>query len=227
MQCLPDVQTLPHAPQLSSSVAKLTHTVPHLLSVSGQPVAHFPPLQTSPAAQLVPQPPQFCTSVAVFTHWPLQSFVPAGHEQLDAVHVAPPTQATPHAPQLEPSVTVSTHAPLHTVSGGSHCVWQWPVWQTEPDPQTVLQVPQLLELLWVSTQAPLQRDCPTRQVHVLLTQLAPLPHASPHPPQFFGSEAVKTHDPLQLTSPEVHCAHCPPLHDWEEPHALAQAPQLA
>jgi hypothetical protein len=79
----------------------------------------------------------------------------------------------------------------------------------------------------VSMQAPAHRACPTGQVQVELMQLAPVPHAWPHVPQFVALEAVKTHAPLQLVSPVVHCAHCPLLHDCDVPHALAHAPQFA
>jgi hypothetical protein len=135
-------QTLPHAPQFWLDV-KLTHSVPHLFSPSGQLAAQAPTLHTSPVGQTVAQAPQCCTSLVSFTHCPLQLVVPAGQAQLDAVHVAPPTQATPQAPQSELSVAVSTHDPLHRVVPGSQLAWQWPVWHTEPAPHTVPQVPQL------------------------------------------------------------------------------------
>jgi hypothetical protein len=218
-------QTVPQAPQFWFDV-KLTHWVPHLCWPTGQLVAQALRTHTSPVGQTVLQPPQCCTSLVVVTHCPLQSVVPVGQEQLDAVHVAPPTQATPQAPQLEPSVAVLTHDPLHGVVGGSHVAWQWPVWQTEPVPQAVPQVPQLCASLCVSMHAPLHSDCPIGQVQVELTQLAPVPQACPHVPQLLGSEAVRTHDPLQLVSPAAHCVHCPVLHDCEEPHALPHAPQL-
>lgn len=217
--------TLPHAPQFWFDV-KLTHCVPHWCWVIGQLAAQALVTHTSPAVQTVLQPPQCCTSLVVFTHCPLQLVRPAGHEQLDAMHVAPPTQATPHPPQFLGSLVVLTHAPLHTVSGGLHDAWQWPVWHTEPAPHVVPHVPQLCGSLCVSMHASLQSDCPIGHVQVELMQLAPVPQTLPHMPQLFGSLAVKTHEPLQLVSPEGHCVHCPLLHDCDEPHTLAHAPQL-
>lgn len=71
---LPDVrQSLPHAPQLSGSSNRLTHSSPHRIGVLGLPqmtgvVEQDPALHVAPAAQVLPHPPQFFGSVRKFVH---------------------------------------------------------------------------------------------------------------------------------------------------------------
>jgi hypothetical protein len=87
-QMVPPVQATPQAPQLSTSVCKLTQapvqavksSLPHMLAQT--PVEHtwFVPHD-------VVQTPQCCGSLCVFVHTPLQSTPPFGHVQVPFAHV--------------------------------------------------------------------------------------------------------------------------------------------
>jgi hypothetical protein len=80
-----------------------------------------------------------------------------------------------------------------------HCppVQLWPLVQTLPQP------PQLVESVWVFTQAPPQRVWPAGQPPPWqrpLTQLWPAPQLFPQPPQLNGSICAFTHAPSQQVS---------------------------
>ena len=63
----PAAQRVPHAPQLSRSIARLVHTVPppteHAVRWAAQPAAHIPIEHTRPAPQTCPQTPQLAGSL--------------------------------------------------------------------------------------------------------------------------------------------------------------------
>lgn len=74
-----------------------------------------------------------------------------------------------------------------------HDAWQPPPLHTEPEPQTVPHVPQLLGSLCVSTHAAPQADSAGSvgvQRQALATQISGALQTVPHAPQFFESELV-------------------------------------
>jgi hypothetical protein len=90
----PVTQTVPHAPQLLTSVDKLAQVVAPLKSVQAVvPVGHEQALEahTCPPVQAVPQAPQLLASLVKLTQAPVQQVA------------VPLQQATaPHAPQRLP-----------------------------------------------------------------------------------------------------------------------------
>jgi hypothetical protein len=68
---------VPQAPQLLTSVWRLTQTPLHEVSPLGHTQA--PPEQVCPVGQTVEQAPQLWSSVWRSTHAPLQSVSPGGH----------------------------------------------------------------------------------------------------------------------------------------------------
>jgi hypothetical protein len=85
----------------------------------------------------------------------------------------------------------------------------WPFRQTCPVLQTFEQPPQLLKSVCVSTQDPLQEDCPVSQdelppgvTHWLSLQELPVGHTFPHAPQLPRSSVRSRQVPSQLVSPE-------------------------
>jgi len=135
--------------------------------------------------------------------------------------------------------------PLHVPVHDRH----FPCEHDSPDWHFFAQAPQLAVSVRVSTQAPLQVVCPTRQNPVLLpptdtavqepeVQTCPELHFFPQLPQLFLSDFVSTQVPLQVVWPtrqnavllptaeadtsvqEPEVQICPELHEWP------QAPQL-
>jgi hypothetical protein len=74
---LPDGQTLPQAPQLFRSIARLTQTPLQLVSPAWQLRAQVPLEQIWPAGQARPQAPQLPLSVWRLVQMPLQLVRPA------------------------------------------------------------------------------------------------------------------------------------------------------
>jgi hypothetical protein len=111
-QVLPDVQVVPHAPQLSVSVWVLVQVPLHSVRPEGQ--AQVPLWQVSPPVQTFPQPPQFVVvvrSVQVPVRLLGQQPCPLPHPQTSALvllwHTLPvaqqavPTQVYPDAQQVK------------------------------------------------------------------------------------------------------------------------------
>jgi hypothetical protein len=61
------------------------------------------------------------------------------------------------------------------------------------------------------------------------TQVVPVRHATPHPPQWAAFVSVSTHEPPQLMVPrgQVPRRHVPEVQIIPFPHALPQDPQCA
>lgn len=100
--------------------------------------------------------------------------------------------------------------------------------------QTVLQAPQFVGSLRVSTHAPLQAVEPEAQLsaHLPWEQVSILPHLVPHAPQFATSAARFTHAPAQAVYPASHVIPHWPLAQTAAPwrgaaHLVSQAPQCA
>jgi hypothetical protein len=96
---------------------------------------------------------------------------------------------------------VSTQADAQSVPPLGH--WQTPATQDCAAGQAVPQVPQLVPLVVVSTQLPLQRVSPTEQPkrHVLASQACPTGQAVPQAPQFPALLVMSTHAPLHSVWP--------------------------
>ena len=83
VQVCPAAQALPQAPQLSRSVAVVTHAPAQAVWPDGHCIEamHMPPVQVLPAGQVLPQVPQFGNDVLLdsqpFARPPLQSSQPA------------------------------------------------------------------------------------------------------------------------------------------------------
>jgi hypothetical protein len=98
-------------PQLSTSLLRLTHEVPHLARPPAQLAEHALLLHTWPIVQRLPHPPQLKPSDVVSVQNMPQLVCPGGQTQLPAWHVAPNGHWLPHEPQLRRLFDVSTHMP--------------------------------------------------------------------------------------------------------------------
>jgi hypothetical protein len=162
---LPPVQTLPHAPQLELSLARLTHV---------------PPQQASPPAQAAPQLPQLEASVCKSTHCApkpgtLQQ-VWVGSQQTPLQLQRPSLQHCPAgqhdmgclAALLQAYVPSGQHIPSwQEVPLGQHSL---PRQQDPPAGQALPQDPQFV-LSWRVLQLPLQQTEPEAQTFPQLPQL--------------------------------------------------------
>jgi len=125
-QVVPSRQTLPHRPQLASSLWVFVHVVRHC--VSPGPHWQAPFTQLPPIGHWALQPPQSRLLVVKSTHAPRHSVSggpPSPVVQLfvhcPTLHTWPAAQAFPHAPQLAGSLAVSVHAPpLHATPPFAH-----------------------------------------------------------------------------------------------------------
>jgi hypothetical protein len=91
-------------PQLSLSVRRSTHWLPHLASPDPQVIEQVPVLQTSPPVHRLPHVPQLAALVWRSTHSelpmkPVHSDSPVGHEQVPPEQLPPAGQAFPQLPQ--------------------------------------------------------------------------------------------------------------------------------
>jgi hypothetical protein len=131
-------------------------------------------------------------------------------------------------PQFARLIVVSTQAPLvpHAPCPAAH--WQTPEKQNWLAGQTLPQVPQLMELPEVSTQAaPHSLSDPAQPLaHLLCEHTIPVPHAVPHAPQFFGSEVVSTQAFEQVVCP-ARQPQTPALQACPLAQTLPHLPQLA
>jgi hypothetical protein len=208
----PAVQTVPHAPQLRGSLARLVHASPQSARGSAHVAAHAPAAHTDPAAQVVPQPPQRVLSVRVFASQPFaglrsQSAKPAAH---DVMAHAPAAQvdvalgsahARPQAPQCAAAVSVLVSQPLEATASQS------------PEPATQRS----------TVHAP--------AAHPFDATLGS-EHALPHAPQLAGSTEVLAQNALapvpQVASGAAQVVpHTPPEHTRPAVQAVPHAPQLA
>lgn len=152
----------------------------------------------------MPHRPQLRGSVCVLVHAPPHMTSPEVQPHTPPLHEAPGAHAALHAPQLFASVLVLVHVPLQTCSPEGQA--QAPAWQVVPAVHALPQDPQLLESDERSVQAPLQSAglLPPAQLHALETHCSPPAQAVVQEPQWPGSLARLTHEPLQFVVPAGH-----------------------
>ncbi len=190
--------------------------------------AHAPPEQASPAAHGLPHAPQFAVSDWVSTQLPLQSAKPAGHTHAPPVQVFPPPHAWPHAPQSSGSVDRSTQLCPHAENGGVQAPTHWLAWQNGADDgHTLPHAPQFCGSASSGRHTPPHRLVPSGHVHVPFVQVWPDPHATPQPPQSWGSVCGKTQPSAHASCPGVGHAHAPAEQVCPLEHATPQPPQFA
>ena len=149
-QIAPVWQTLPHAPQLALSVARLMQTpASPQFSVGGAQV-HVPLVQDVPPLQVVAHEPQFELLDERSTHAPVHAVsappsAPASPEHVAAqaprLHTWPALHFVTHAPQWVGSLWRSTQTPPQLVWPAGQV--QTPFVQSKPAAQTFPQAPQL------------------------------------------------------------------------------------
>jgi hypothetical protein len=166
------VQVVPHVPQSSALLVRLTHVEPQSVGVPvGHPDTQLPAEHTGvPPVHAWPHEPQFALFVCSLTHAPLQSENPLLQENpqalVEQVGVALATlvvQTFPHVLQSLVLFVVLTHVPPQSVWPAGHPEMHVavppsapPVEQMGvPPEQVVPQAPQLDAVL-SCTQAPLQ-----------------------------------------------------------------------
>jgi len=144
MHDAPDAHTVPHVLQFAGSLVRSTHTPPHAVLPTGQPVQE-PPTHTSLELHVLLQVPQCKASVLVSVQVPGTPphtvGNPVGQVHVPATHAAPVGHARPHPLQFFASVDRSTHAPAHAVSPGAHV--HAPALHTWLGVQTLPHAPQL------------------------------------------------------------------------------------
>jgi hypothetical protein len=136
-------------------------------------------------------------------------------------------QTVPHLPQFIGFVCVSTHSPLQTVSPllpFGHL--QLPPLHVVGAPQTLLQAPQFIESVLVSTQVSMHSVCVTPlasgHTHLPASQLVRVGHAMSQAPQRSALVMVST----QASSQHVPW-HGLPAHITVAPTDMPPAPALA
>jgi hypothetical protein len=163
----------------------------------------------------------------IATQAPSQASWPAGQVHTPAAQLAPVGQVKPQPPQLVMSACTSMQTPLQETSPAVGQVqalfMHWPPWQT------LLQAPQWLRLLAVSTQASPHKLCPAGHAQAPFTHSRPPGHMVPQVPQLSSSLIVSTQSIPHAVSPAAQLAAQPP---WEQNgvadvQAMPQEPQLA
>jgi hypothetical protein len=183
-------------PQLSLSVRRSTHWLPHFASPDPQVIEQVPVLQTSPPMQRLPHVPQFAALTWRSTHcsFPMKSVhieSPVGQMQVPLEQLPPAAQALPQLPQSALLVSRFTQTimvpiippPVQSVRPVAHPAVQVPPTHEFPDPQPLPHEPQLRGSVSVSVQVPLQLVSPPPQTHAPFVQLAPVPHCVPQAPR--------------------------------------------
>jgi hypothetical protein len=134
-----------------------------------------------------------------------------------------PKQVLPQLPQLR-FVVMLVQEPLQSMLPAGHV--QVPPTQLAPEGQAFPHAPQLVLLVFVSTQdVPHCVSDPQPDEHTPALQTCPVAHMCPQVPQLLASEEVGTHAPLHTVVPAGQ-VHWPPLHDAPIGHALPQSPQF-
>jgi hypothetical protein len=129
------VHMVPHAPQLSTSVCKLTQPAPpppppH--EVRPLPHTQIPDVQVVPPGQSWPHAPQLCGSLEVCAQLPAAHLItPAPvHVHCPLTQAPPVPHENPQRPQLSGSVAVSTHPFGHAIWFPGHMAAHTPPTQT-------------------------------------------------------------------------------------------------
>lgn len=109
--------TLVHAPQPSTSVARVRQVPEQLVCPAGQAVVQVPEAHTwfIDVLQTVPHMPQLPVSLLVLTHTPPQKVCPAGQRHIPLWQLVPPEQTVPQAPQWLLSLARVRQVPEHAV----------------------------------------------------------------------------------------------------------------
>ncbi len=119
---------------------------------------------------------------------------------------------------------VSTHEPLQSVVPLGHDRMHAPPAHTSPDAQVVPQPPQLVTLVFVSTQVPLHIVRPEVHAHAPPTQISPEAHPRPQAPQSLALVCVSVQAPPQSIWPVGH-VHAPEVQLCPTEQAMSQPPQ--
>jgi hypothetical protein len=194
---------------------------------------------------LVSQP---SPALALQSPKPTLQVVPQVPAAQRAVALEPAAQTRPQAPQLATVVRRSTSQPLAATPSQlpkfvAQVRPQVPAEQTavefDPAGQALPQRPQWATVLCTSTSQPLVAT-PSQlpKPGVQLTPQVPVVHAGaefepegqevPQPPQWRGSLAVVTHEPLQSVVPVMHASmQAPAEQSRPAPQAVPQRPQWA
>jgi hypothetical protein len=185
-----------HAPQWSSVACRSTHE--ELQSVRPESQTHAPFVQRPLVGHARPHAPQLSMFESRGTQELPHAVSPLAHlaTHFPCEHFSSEWHGVPHAPQFAASDEVSLHAPLHDSLPNGHV--HLPPRHVMPLLHAALHPPQLFVFVVTSTQMPLQ--------NVMLgseqlswqrppAQRAPVGHANPHRPQFFGSLWVSPHAP--------------------------------
>lgn len=115
--------------------------------------------------------------------------------QVPPMHTAPPVHGLPHIPQFIPSVDVSTHEVPQQVAPAVHA-------PAAPQRHT--------ESTHVAS--PVHAGVHGSATHMPLSQICPVPHGCPQPPQFASSLRTSAHIPPQQISLPVHTGPVPHRH---------------
>jgi len=139
------LQWLPQAPQLLTSVLRLTQVPLQAVWPEGHWLKHWPAWQEVPDAHTLLHAPQLLLSLLRFTQLPEQMVWPVGQEvvQMPFTQALPEGQATPQSPQFRLSLPVLTQRFPHTVSSWGQEVTHAAREQVVPFGQTLPQEPQL------------------------------------------------------------------------------------
>jgi len=137
-----------------------------------QPTSWHTP-STHDLSQAAPHAPQCLTSLVTSTHEVSQRVSPGRQAHVPSPQNSATPQLAPQAPQLVGLVSRLTQAlPQVSAPVQSQAPWE----QVEPVPHAVLQLPQNLGSLSVSTQLPLHTVLPAGQAHAPDWQLSPGAH---------------------------------------------------
>ena len=208
-QVAPLGHALPQAPQLFGSVVVFTHVLPQRLGNEAllHAATHVEPLHA------VDPPLGAAGHVAHTPGAGPQSKVPEGHDpHVPPPQVAPLGHALPQAPQLFGSVVVFTHVLPQRLGNEAllHAA-------THVEPLHAVDPPlgAAGHVAHTPGAGPQSKVPEGHDPHVPPPQVAPLGHALPQAPQFFGSATVFTHALPQRLGNEalLHAAtHVEPLH---------------
>ncbi len=202
MHTRPAGHTVPHEPQLASSVCSARHVPEHRLWPVGH--THAPPVHTRPAGHTVPHEPQFDVSVCRLRHVPEHCVCPAGqqvigppwqNEEPDRWHWSIPANVRHHT---QPAVPVHVpHVPPLQVTGVTHA----PAVQVCPAAHALPHPPQFAVSVCRLRHVPEHKLWPDGHAHTPALHTRPAGHTVPHVPQFDVSVCRLRHVPEHKVCP--------------------------
>ena len=196
--------TVLQAPQFHVSVWESTHVWPHHNLSAVQRDTHLPALHFWSLGHWFEHWPQFELSVWRSVHVLLQKLRLSSHVHTPFVQTAFWPHDRPHPPQFAPSVLTSTHEFPHAVSPDAHFETHLPCEQSSLLLHGAPHWPQFAPSEPVSEHFPLHEIFPSGHWHTPSLHVAPLSHATPHPPQLFGSVLRSMQTPAQNVRPFWH-----------------------